>query len=88
MSPSCLAVNPNVAWTWIGSRTPSTNSLIAGWNRYMNASIRCLPARSAAAAISSASAALSPIGFSHRTCFPASSARTVHSLCRLFGSGL
>jgi hypothetical protein len=48
----------------------------------------CPQARRAASAIRAASAAFEAMGFSHRTCFPASSARIVHSQCRLFGSGL
>ncbi len=53
----------------------------------MNASIRRTPASAAAAAIFRTSAAFMAMGFSHRTCFPARAARTLHSLCRLFGRG-
>ena len=46
----------------------------------MNASISSTPARSAAAPISSASAAFIASGFSHSTCLPAAAARSAHSL--------
>src|SRR5207247_2933329 len=63
-----ISLNPKLASTWIAPPELATSSRIAGWNLYMNASIRCLPASLAAAAISSASPAFKPIGFSHRTC--------------------
>ena len=44
-------------------------------------------ARAPAPAIASTSATVSAIGFSHRTCLPASSARIVHGAWRWFGSG-
>jgi hypothetical protein len=59
-----------------------------GWWRYMNASISATPARSAAAIIVSASAAVSASGFSHRTCLPASAAAIAHGAWRWFGSGM
>ena len=51
------------------------------------------PSRSArspspTAATARASSALAVKGFSHSTCFPARSARIVHTPCRPFGSGL
>ena len=55
---------------------------ICGWWRYMKASTATRPDRRAASAIASASATDSASGFSHRTCLPASSARTVHAAWR------
>ena len=54
----------------------------------MNASISSTPARSHAATISRASAALIASGFSHSTCLPAAAARCVHSAWRWLGSGM
>ncbi len=68
-------------------RTIATTRSVRGWKRYMKASMSRTPCSSAAAAISSHSAASSASGFSHRTCFPARAARIVHSRWRLLGSG-
>ena len=54
----------------------------------MNASISTRSARSAASKACSTSAGTRVSGFSHSTCLPASSARTVHGTCMEFGSGM
>src|SRR4051794_872698 len=54
----------------------------------MNASTAIRPLRSLAAMIASASSTVIAIGFSQRTCLPASSARTVHSAWRPFGRAM
>ena len=66
------------------ARSRST-ACVSGWCRYMNASAATRDARVAAASIRSTSSTVSASGFSHSTCLPASSARTVHSTCRLLG---
>ena len=57
----------------------STARAIWGWWRYMNASISTSPADSARANASSTSSGRREYGFSQSTCFPASSAASVHS---------
>ena len=55
----------------------------------MNASITLMEAaRRDASSSVAASAALSPIGFSHSTCLPASIAFSDHGTCRWLGSGM
>ncbi len=58
----------------------STNAAWAGLNRIHMASMRKRSLASAAATIVSTSVALSAIGFSTRTCLPASRKRTVSSM--------
>ena len=52
----------------------------------MNASASTRPALSAASKARSTCSTERAIGFSHRTCLPASSARIDHSTCSEFGS--
>jgi hypothetical protein len=52
---------------------------MAGLRRYRKLQLLRTPARSAAAAISAASMADRPSGFSHATCFPAAAAATATS---------
>ena len=70
---------------------PSATSLRArvvwGWWRHIRPSTQRRPALSAASKQRAASAALVANGFSHRTCLPASSALTVHSVCIDTGRG-
>jgi len=47
----------------------------------MKASISSTPLALAASAATMAAAWFMPIGFSQRTCFPASAAFTTHSMC-------
>ena len=52
----------------------------------MNASERIRSLRSAASNAASTSSGWRDIGFSHSTCFPASTALIDHSQCIVFGS--
>ena len=52
----------------------------------MNASERSFPARSAASHAAVTSSGCRVNGFSQRTCFPASTDLTDHSVCIVFGS--
>jgi hypothetical protein len=58
-----------------------------GWRRYISPSTQWRPAASAASKQRAASAALVARGFSQRTCLPAASALTVHSVWRATGRG-
>ena len=72
MAPSATSLRARVVW---------------GWWRYIRPSMQWRPAASAASKQRAASAALVANGFSQRTCLPASSALTVHSVCRATGRG-
>jgi hypothetical protein len=62
-------------------------SWVCGCVRHMKPSAQTRPCASAASKQRSASLADQANGFSHSTCFPASSAATVHSVCSETGSG-
>jgi hypothetical protein len=66
--------------------TRSFRRAVCGLCRYMNASIRSRPARSAVSNARSTSSGRRLSGFSQRTCFPASNARIDHSTWSELGS--
>ena len=80
---------------WISRRSPITPPAISSrsrriwsWNGKTKASQSGVPVSRATARTCSVPASEAVKGFSHRTGFPARSARIVHSACSAFGSGM
>ena len=61
-------------------------SRVCGWYRYIRPSAHTRRASAAASKARRASSGLTANGFSQRTCLPALSALTVHSMCIEIGS--
>ena len=70
------------------TRTISRARRHCGWKRTMKASVDQLAGSVARGDQPAASSASSAIGFSHSTCLPAASARSVQGTCSSLGSGL
>ena len=70
------------------SATNARANRVWGCQRYISASTHSRSAAAAASKLAATSASLTASGFSHSTCLPARSARTVHSECWVTGKAM